>query len=203
MSAVNPISDARLEYDGHTFEGLVCQSEEITSKEFYGCVFTQCSFVEAVLSGCRFSDCTFKDCDLSLVRVAGCSFTNTRFERSRVMGVNWTEASWSGGGFLNSVDFFDCLISHSTFIGLSLRGVNIIGCIAKDVDFSEANLSQAKCTSTDFSESRFSHTDLTEADFTGATNYAIDATHNVLKKTRFSLPEAMSLLYSLDIILTE
>lgn len=203
MSTMNPLSDARLEYDGHTFEGLVCQSEEMSSKEFYDCVFARCSFVEAVFSGCRFSDCTFKDCDLSLIRVEGCSFTNTRFERSRVMGVNWTEASWSGRRFLNTIDFFDCLISHSTFIGLSLGGINITGCIAKDVDFSEANLNKAKCTSTDFSDSRFSHTDLTEADFTGATNYVIDATLNVLKKTRFSLPEAMSLLYSLDIILTE
>lgn len=32
---------------------------------------------------------------------------------------------------------------------------------------------------------------------------ARDAGLNVLKKTRFSLPEAMSLLYSLDIVLTE
>jgi hypothetical protein len=44
---------------------------------------------------------------------------------------------------------------------------------------------------------------LTQADFTGATNYAIAASLNTLKKTKFSLPEAMSLLYSLDIILTE
>jgi fluoroquinolone resistance protein len=58
-------------------------------------------------------------------------------------------------------------------------------------------------TLTDFSNSRFQHTNLTEADFTGATNYAIAASLNTLKKTKFSLPEAMSLLYSLDIILTE
>jgi len=44
---------------------------------------------------------------------------------------------------------------------------------------------------------------LTEADFTGAKNYAIAASSNTLKKTKFSLPEAMGLLYSLDIVLTE
>ena len=47
------------------------------------------------------------------------------------------------------------------------------------------------------------HANLTEADFTGAKNYAIAPGMNTLKKTKFSLPEAMSLLYNLDIKLTE
>ena len=76
-------------------------------------------------------------------------------------------------------------------------------CLAKDVDFAEADLTQANCTGTDFTDSRFNHTNLTEADFTDATHYNISATDNTLKKTRFSLPEAVSLLYSLDIILKE
>jgi hypothetical protein len=43
----------------------------------------------------------------------------------------------------------------------------------------------------------------TEADFTGATNYAISASHNTLRETKFSLPEVMALLSYLDIVLTE
>jgi uncharacterized protein YjbI with pentapeptide repeats len=69
------------------------------------------------------------------------------------------------------------------------------------VNFAETDLTEADCTRTDFSEGRFLHTNLTEADFTGAAHYAIDATTNTLSKTKFSLPEAMSLLYSLDIVL--
>ena len=52
-------------------------------------------------------------------------------------------------------------------------------------------------------DSRFNHTNLTEADFSDATHYNISAVDNTLKKTRFSLPEAISLLYSLDIILKD
>jgi uncharacterized protein YjbI with pentapeptide repeats len=76
-------------------------------------------------------------------------------------------------------------------------------CTARDVDFAEANLTGANCSHTDFAESRFFHTNMTDADFRHATNYAIPANLNTLKKTKFSMPEALTLLYSLDIILSE
>lgn len=197
------LSGAQTEFDGQSFAGIAFQKEEVRAKEFYGCVFTGCSFLETAFVGCRFVDCLFKECDLSLCRVVDCSFINTRFQSSQVIGVNWTEASWPKRGLLASIEFADCAISHSTFIGLSLRGIEMSNCVARDVDFAEADLSQANCTRTDFADSRFLHTDLTESDFRGARNYAIDANLNVLKRTKFSLPEAMSLLYSLDIILSE
>jgi uncharacterized protein YjbI with pentapeptide repeats len=197
------LGGVQAEHEDQAFVGLILQKKEVRAQEFYGCLFTGCSFLETAFIECRFVDCKFRECDLSLCRVVDCSFTNTRFQSSQVIGVNWTEASWPRRGLLASIKFADCAISHSTFVGLSLRGIDITGCVARDVDFAEADLSQANCSHTDFSESRFLHTDLTEADFRGASNYAIDANLNVLKRTRFSLPEAMSLLYSLDIILSE
>ena len=148
-------------------------------------------------------DCTFVRCDLSLCSVEECSFTTTEFIDSRIIGVNWTEASWPALGLFDAIGFERCAISHSTFVGLRLRRVKIVDCVAHDVDFAEANLSEAVCVGTDFKDSRFLHTDLSEADFTGARNYAIAPTLNTLRKARFSLPEAMALLYGLDIILTE
>jgi fluoroquinolone resistance protein len=152
---------------------------------------------------CKFYSCTFKNCDIRLVRVPGCSFSDTRFEGSNVIGVNWTEVSWPRKGFLCPISFSKCAISHSTFIGLSLKEIVITECIARDVDFREADLTQADLTRTDFADSLFMHTDLTEANLTHAKNYKINASLNVLKKTQFSLPEAMSLLYGLDIVLVE
>ena len=49
----------------------------------------------------------------------------------------------------------------------------------------------------------FKETDLTGADFTGAVNYRIDINHNKIKKAKFSRLEAVSLLESLDIELTD
>lgn len=45
--------------------------------------------------------------------------------------------------------------------------------------------------------------DLSETDFSGAVNYTIDAGQNKLHKTRFTLPEAITLLHALDIILED
>ncbi|MEJ2736127.1 MAG: pentapeptide repeat-containing protein [Anaerolineae bacterium] len=191
------------EVEGRSFSGLDLHGQELGFREFYGCVFLKCSFLETTFRSCRFVDCEFRECNLSLCRVKDCSFSNTRFQDSQVMGVDWTEASWPKRGFLRTVDFRSCALNHSTFIGLSLRGIELTECAARGVDFTEADLSRADLPHTDFSQSRFLHTDLTEADLTGATNYSIAPTRNVLKKTRFSLPEAVSLLYGLDIILTD
>lgn len=191
------------EYEDQVFEDLTLRGEVVSRAEFYDCVFVRCSFPETTFRDCRFRDCAFKSCDLSLVHVPNCSFSAVRFEDSKLVGINWTEASWAKEGFLNSVDFFNCVISYSVFFGLNLRRINLTGCVAKDVNFTEADLTEANCTATDFSESRFFHTDLTQADFSGAVNYSINASVNTLSKTKFSLPEAMSLLHSLDIVLVE
>ena len=191
------------EYRAQTFEQLTVQEEQIAYKTFDECVFQGCTFQETQWQGCRFLHCTFKHCDFQLISVKDCTFMNARFEDSRAIGVNWTEASWPARGLLNSLRFVRCTLNHSTFMGLPLKKAMFQACLAKDVDFAEANLTQADCTNTDFSQSRFFHTNLTQADFSGARNYAIAAHLNTLKKTKFSLPEAMSLLYSLDIVLSE
>jgi len=191
------------EYAYQTFHNVICHDEHIEFKEFDECVFRSCSFLETHFRGCRFLNCTFHDCEMNLIHVHNCSFTETTFTHSKVIGVNWTDASWSKRGLLNSIHFSECAINHSTFMGLRLRHMNLTSCVARDVDFAEADLTQADCRQTDFSQSRFLHTNLTKADFRGATNYAIAAHLNTLKQTKFSLPEAMSLLYGLDIVLND
>jgi uncharacterized protein YjbI with pentapeptide repeats len=197
------VSDGQTAYEDQRFEGLALGGETISFKEFEGCTFARCSFLETTFRNCRFVDCAFHDCDLSLVRVQGCSFSNTKFEDSQLVGVNWTEASWPKRGLLRAIGFSRCALSHSTFLGLTLQQVTMAHCIAHDVDFAEADLSEADCRYTDFAGSRFLHTDLTGADFTGATEYAINASLNALKGAKFSLPEAMALLYGLEVVLTE
>ncbi len=195
--------DAGTEYADQRFKRLTYRNQTITRQKFDACMFDHCSFQETVFQSCRFNDCTFTDCDLRLAKVPGSSFRNVIFERSNVTGINWADGSWAKSGLLNSVGFRDCEVSYDTFIGLDLRKLVMTRCIAKAVDFSDANLTQANCTETDFFESRFVHTNLTEADFTHARNYFIDPTLNTLKKAKFSLPEAIALLRGLNIELVE
>jgi hypothetical protein len=44
---------------------------------------------------------------------------------------------------------------------------------------------------------------LSDADLSQARNYMVDPSKNILKKAKFSLPEAMSLLYCMDIVLKD
>jgi fluoroquinolone resistance protein len=199
---MNSIINAQEYYD-QTFEKIHLEQDEILSGKFTDCVFVKSSFEAAILSNCRFSSCIFQECNLSLAQLTGSSFPSTRFDRSKLIGVNWTQADWSTSGIRNLVGFFDCVISHSTFIGLELKSIQIKNCTANDVDFREADLSNADFKGTDLARSIFGNTNLTEADLSLARNYMIDPRKNVLKQAKFSIPEAMALLYSMDIILRD
>lgn len=190
-------------YSEQPFSDVRLGGERLTESEFYDCTFTDCSFVEATLKRCRFVHCTFRDCNLSLVRLADCVIADTTFEACRLVGIDWTQASWSAMRLGEPLRFVDCDLNHSTFIGLALQGLVLKDCRAVDVDFREADLTGANFIGTDFNESLFLHTDLTRADLSAARNYRISPTQNTVTKAKFSLPEALSLLYSMDIELIE
>lgn len=191
------------QYQDQRFRNLDPAEPRLVGSEFYDCHFEACAFGERVLQNCRFVACTFEKCDLSLAQIPGTAFSATRFLDSRVIGVDWTQADWSGVSLGQPIGFERCALSHSTFIGLSLPGIQIKGCLAADVDFREADLSGADFSNSDLDQSLFANTNLSKADFRTARNYHIAPGQNVLKGARFTLPEAMSLLYNLDIDLSE
>jgi uncharacterized protein YjbI with pentapeptide repeats len=193
---------SRAQYQDETFVEIRLERAKISRSEFYNCTFRQCSFAETEFLKCRFSKCVFEGCDLSLIQVADSAFPGTRFVNSKVLGVNWTMADWSAYSLGEPLSFKKCSINHSTFIGLQMKGISIVDGVASDVDFRETDLSQANLSGTDFAKSLFSSTNLTEADFREAINYAINPAKNTLTRAKFSLPEAMSLLFSMDIVLS-
>jgi fluoroquinolone resistance protein len=191
-------------YEGRRFQDVDCQGQDINFKTFTDCTFVGCQFNESRFNECTFHDCTFKSCDLSLVQVKHCVLSGVRLEESKALGVNWTEINQKDSGRLAvALGFTACTISYSTFFGMNLKKTVLTRCTAHDVDFAEADLTGTDCTHTDFTDSRFFKTNLTKVDFTRATNYSIAVNTNTVKKTRFSLPEALSLLYNLDIVLVE
>jgi fluoroquinolone resistance protein len=200
---MNFATDTELEYEQKTFRKIDAPKQTVKGKSFQNCSFVQCDLKEIAFEGCKFRDCTFKGCDLSLMKIKNSVFADVKFEDTKVVGINWTEAMWGKNSLLGSLSFTECTLNYSTFIGLKMHKLAIVRTVAKDVDFSEADLTKATFDETDLSDSRFHHTNLTEANLSKATNYSIAATNNTLKKTRFSLPEAVSLLRSLDIVLEE
>jgi fluoroquinolone resistance protein len=196
----NPFSSK--EFNNENFKSVDARHVDLRGVEFTGCKFTRCTFHEAALTGCKFQQCTFVDCDFSMSKLKGSSFAEVVFKDSQLVGINWSDTSIGKKSFLKPVDFQHCVLNYSTFIAASLKKVAITQCVAHSVDFTDADLSLSNCSRTDFAESRFYHTNLTGANFTGATNYAISVIDNAVKKAKFSLPEAMTLLYGLDIEIT-
>jgi len=185
-------------FENQEFTGLQCSHLLIKDAEFQDCVFKSCIFIESAFIKCKFEDCKFQNSDLSLVKFDGSSFINSTFDHSKCVGINWLKVSIP---FNFDVRFSDSNISNSNFLGLNLQHIQLLNCIAMDVNFEEANLTHANCTGTDFNKTKFHNCDLTKANFSNAKNYSIDHKYNKLKKAIFSLPEAMSLLNGLDIVL--
>ena len=184
-------------YENKTFAGdQLSVIPKISEAEFSECVFKNCKFFEASFFDCTFENCKFENCDLASITIKYTSFQDVIFIDSKLTGIQWSDAS-----IPLDVNFRRCLLNYSGFIGVDLRNSEILDCQLKEVDFTEANLTKANCSYSDFSGARFINTNLTHTDFTEATNYAIHPDGNKLHKTKFSLPEVISLLDVYDIII--
>jgi uncharacterized protein YjbI with pentapeptide repeats len=183
-------------YEDRHFASLSCQDAELAGIEFFQCRFDGCQFLRTTFRQCRFEECVFEKCDLSLIRVPESSFIGVRFLHSKMLGIDWTQATTP-----LTLAFQGNNVSHSMFVWLGLQRLEMTECVAREVDFTGTNLTRADLGKTDFLGSRFLDTNLSYADFSKAENYAIDPRANRLKKTVFSMPEAMSLLDTFDIIL--
>ncbi len=179
-----------------TFSGLVLTNSKILGKEFEDCVFEKCIFIECVFDACRFIDTKFIGCSISANKPYNSQFVNVTFKDSKIMGFDWTKTK-----NVRMLAFDHCDVSYSNFSYMKIPELKLLDCVAQEVNFNEADISNGIFTKTDFAKSIFSSTNLTKTDFRGAINYGIDFKFNTLKRAKFSLPEAMSLLNSLDIIL--
>jgi len=202
---VQPLSilQSSCDYSSERFLDLKLDQSELESVNFADCSFARCDFSGTRFINCRFIDCHFEDCDLSLARLPNSVFSTVTFHGSRLLGIDWTEANWTASRLGKPLSFDNCNLSHSTFIGLSLPGLRLAACQARDVDFRESDLSRAELSDTDFIESIFLATNLSGANLSSARNYAITPEENKLAGTRFSLPEAISLLHNMNIRLDE
>lgn len=191
------------EFIEQSFKRVNCRGAAVVGKTFERCTFSRCTMAETVFERCTFRDCVFTDCTARLMRIPGSRFVNVKFEKCDVTYVNWTDGAWPKIGLSDGLSFVACDISYSTFIGLAFKKLVLTQCTAHDVDFSEADLTQAVCIETDFAESRFLNTNLTEADFTRAVSYVISPLTNKIKKAKFSIPQALSLLAAFEIVIVD
>ncbi len=188
--------DVQSNYIEKLFSKANLVGQIVSGKEFEKCRFDKCSFLESSFNKCRFIDCIFSESKLSAVKFTGCVFFETAFLKSKIIGIDWSLAEKVRG-----LQFIECELNLSGFTFMKLPNLVIKDSLAIDVNFMEADCSGANFEGTDFEKSIFHHTNLSKANFQKAYNYSIDFNQNMLKRTKFSLPEAASLLRGLDIVL--
>lgn len=116
-----------------------------------------------------------------------------------MLGLNWSTIKWPQIKLTSPINFYQCDISDSSFYGINLVGMTLDSCKAHQVDFREVDLSNASLTNTDLYKSLFVHTNLRHADLTDSINYNIDINLNNIQGARFAFPEVIGLLTGLDI----
>jgi fluoroquinolone resistance protein len=190
------MSFSKTAYYQEKFNKLSFFNEIIEATVFEECDFETCSFINCKFEKCKFLRCNLKECTLSAIDPHDTRFMEVKFSGSKVLGFDWAKAAKA-----EDLSFTDCQINYSNFKLLKVPNIKIINCQAKEVDFIETDMNHGTFKNTDFENSRFLKTDLSYSDFSGAKNYSINLLDNNLKKARFSLPEAISLLNGLDIII--
>jgi uncharacterized protein YjbI with pentapeptide repeats len=197
-----PFSDAD-EFLERQFADIDLTRGNLSGKTFEGCTFNACDFSELKLLQCKFVECEFKLCNLSLVNVQSSRFRSVALQECKALGIDWTRADWPRFPGLAQLKFHKCILNDSSFFGLALEECVFDYCKARDVDFREANLTDARCSFTDFAGALFGKTNLSGADFSDAIDYEIDIFNNLIKGAKFSRSEAVRLLTSLQIVLVD
>lgn len=181
-------------YYKEKFEKLDLNGQTFSDKEFEECKFVNSSFVNVKFVRCRFVGCVFEGSVISAMITTDSNFVDVYFKNSKVIGTDWTKAQR-----LQDLSFNNSQINYSNFRLLKLPKIKMLSCEAKEVDFTGTDLSEAVITSCDLENAVFSQTNLAKADLRYSKNYFIDPRFNTVKKAKFSMPEAMTLLSGLEI----
>lgn len=183
------------------FENSIFNPEDFShdssnSAEFVGCQFIGIDLSTFNFSKLKFLDCTFSECNLSNVSLKSGVFRGVSFKKSKLMGLNWTEATT-----VASCSFSDCIMDYCIFQSMNLKNFVFSDCKMMEVEFSESQLVKASINHCMLRGASFNKANLGEADLRGSTEYYIDVRYTNIKKAKFSMPEALALLSSLDITL--
>lgn len=169
-------------------------SFELQDTEFYDCEFKQLSLREEKFSNLKFLECSFKSVDLSVFSGVDVTFRGCSFVNCKIIG-----GDFSSGATLKHCSFKDCLLDLSTFYGAKMMSSSFCSCSLKECDFREAYLKNSVLSDSNFEGAMLSGADLTECDLSNSINYFIDPSQTKIKKSKFTMPEALTLLSAFDI----
>lgn len=189
-----------MEYDSKRFEG-VRYDADIRLHKYSECMFKQCQFADMALKDIVFSNCVFDGCTFRNVDMAGLRMQNASFRASACIGIDWSEVRRTGRLFPLFKEICGCTLKFNNFFKMKIPKMAVADSSLLDCAFMECDLSGSVFRNVDFQDTTFQDCDLSKADFREARSYRINTASNRVGKARFSLPEVVGLLDSLDVII--
>ena len=185
------------EFQNELFSNVNLENQTITSKLFFSCEFRNCNFSYTDFESTLFEECSFLNCNFSLSKIFKTQIRGVVFNSCKIMGIDFTRCD----ALMIDISINECNVKSCIFSGLCLKKTifcksDLIECDFVNTDFSETDLSRS-----DFSGSLFHNTNLFKANLTDCINYNIDPLRNNIKKAKFSLPEALTLLNAFEIFI--
>lgn len=190
MSKESPTSS-----EGQAVKSKSFSKSNMNNHSYVDCTFENCDFTESAWQNAKFCTCTFVNCNISLVKLDGCRLQDVRFVSCKIVGAEFFKSDKT----FFSPHFKNCLLQYCNFSDLNLKNCTFNGSKITEGYFTNAILVGAKFSEVDLSGTTFHNCDLTQADFSTAKLYDIDPRTNIIKKAKFSFPEAIGLLRAFDI----
>jgi fluoroquinolone resistance protein len=178
-----------------TFTNIDYTQMPLLKGEYEGCKFLNCDFSNADLSEIKFSECELVACNLSLAKLVNTALREVRFKECKMLGLRFDQCNTLG----LAIGFEQCTLNHSSFYKIKLKKTIVKNSQLHEVDFTECDLTGSIFDTCDLMRATFENTILEKADLRTSFNYSIDPEINRLKKSKFSLPAVLGLLYKYDI----
>jgi len=188
-------------YEEQEIKDQQYEDQSFENFEFVECNFTKCQFLNIKLTNCKFKNCKFNNCVIGNVKFLYSEAKNLEFVNSVLIGIIWNDLKNKGIETAIFRSMKSCTIKYNYFTNLKLVKYDFSGSQFDESYFEECKLTDAKFNGVNLHGTKFIKCDLSGADFRDALEYEIDIADNKLKKAKFSFPEVVSLLSSLNIII--
>ena len=208
----------------HSFENQLFKNQRLQNHtldycKFLDCSFENCTFEEGTLIGCKFINCRFDQCTIISLKSKYSEIKNAVFHKCSAEGriiMNKKKSASAGimsfcGGIhwhtllpsgkypyaVNALE--NCCIKYNTFTEMNFTKFNFSDSIILESLFENCNLTECNFKNCRLEGTQFFKCNLQKADFRDAKGYVIDIHNNQMKAARFSFPDVIRLLETLNI----
>lgn len=186
-------------YESEVFENIELNNEILENTKFIECEFVGCKIQHSTLRVVKFLDCKFKSCSIINIKFQSSQFQNIDFLNCNINGINWKTLE-SNRQFIPVIKSLKkSFLKYSIFYDMDLKNFDFEGNNFCETLFNRCNLEGANFKNCNFDGSEFKENNLKKSQFKEAYGYNIDINSNELSGAKFSFPEVIKLLESLNI----